>query len=147
MKRSKTLLLSGLAMLGLAGGAILPVVSLVASPAVAQEQAAPRSKNRPGKGMKELNLSEAQTQQMKQVRNEMRTAIMNVLTPAQKEQLKKIALQGDPQNLRKELQNISLSTAQKQQMQQIRQDTERKMMAILTPEQRAQLQQSRPGNR
>jgi len=89
----------------------------------------------------QLNLSDAQKQQMRALREKTRQQIQAVLTPAQRSQLESALQSG--QSRREVMRSLNLSDAQKQQMRAIREESRKQRMAILTPEQRTQLEQMR----
>ena len=94
-----------------------------------------------------LNLSADQKAQLKQIRESTRSQIDAILTPAQKDQLaaaKQQRQQGQqgqkPHGARAAL---NLTADQKAKIKAIRQDAKQKMDAVLTAEQRQQLDQQR----
>ncbi|NJP10072.1 MAG: hypothetical protein HC866_11815 [Leptolyngbyaceae cyanobacterium RU_5_1] len=116
--------------------ACLPVL-----PASAQTEPAPTVQ--PRQRENKLNLTDAQKTQMKQIREETKAAIENILTPEQKTQLQTMKQSG--QKMRGGFKNLNLTDAQKEQMRAIKQSAKQKMQAILTPEQRQMMQQKRQG--
>jgi Spy/CpxP family protein refolding chaperone len=92
-----------------------------------------------------LNLSDAQKQQMQQLRQETRAQIEAVLTPEQKAQLQTLKEQGQNQRQRRRdvLSSLNLTPEQQERIRAIRQEAKQKMDAILTPEQKQQLEQRR----
>ncbi|XHX80743.1 MAG: hypothetical protein RBJ76_12660 [Stenomitos frigidus ULC029] len=103
-----------------------------------------------------LNLTEAQKAQLKQIREATRSQIDAILTPEQKAQLDAAKQQrqqrqaGQPGQLGQPGQKprgkwaaLNLTADQKASMQAIRQDAKQKMDAVLTAEQRQQLEQRR----
>jgi Spy/CpxP family protein refolding chaperone len=115
----------------------------IAAPAGNNDQQRPRF-------IQQLGLSDSQKAQIKQIcqntsqGRERREQIMAVLTPEQRSQFEGYIEQRKAQHPRF-LQQLSLSEAQKAQIEQIRKNTpqgkERReqIMAVLTPEQRSQL--------
>lgn len=94
-----------------------------------------------------LNLSDDQKAQLKQIRESTRSQIESILTPEQKAQLDAAKQQRQPgqrgQKARGIWASLNLTADQKAQIKTIRQDAKQKMDAVLTAEQRQQLEQSR----
>ena len=106
-----------------------------------------------------LNLTEAQKAQLKQIRESTRSQIDAILTPEQKAQLdaakqqrqqrqlgeqRQPREQGQPgQKPRGKWATLNLTADQKTRIQAVRQDAKQKMNAVLTAEQRQQLEQRR----
>jgi periplasmic protein CpxP/Spy len=135
---------------GLAIAAISSIVGGVAVPGIISAQnTSPNSptnapsamrKHQGGKVWKELNLTDAQKQQLKTIRENSRQQIQSVLT---EEQLAKLA-SADRSGDRKEvMKSLNLTDTQKQQMRDIRKKSQEQMSAILTPEQRSKFEQLR----
>ncbi|MEB3338767.1 MAG: Spy/CpxP family protein refolding chaperone [Leptolyngbyaceae bacterium] len=130
MKIKALALLPGVIALSLAFAPVFP------SLAQAPSSESSRSWQKRGKMGAQLNLTDAQKAQMKQIREASRQKMDAVLTPAQKEQLQ-VAKQN------KQKPNLNLSDEQKASIKAIRQESKRQMEAILTPEQIQKLQASR----
>ncbi|MDX2239171.1 MAG: hypothetical protein NW224_00635 [Leptolyngbyaceae cyanobacterium bins.302] len=122
------------------GAIALSVSCFMMSPVLAQLEGAPAPAQMK-RGMNQLNLTEAQKTQMKQVREETKAQIEQVLTPEQRTQMQALKQSGGKKA--GGLQSLNLSEAQKQQIRQIRESSQQKMEAILTAEQRALMQQQR----
>lgn len=94
-----------------------------------------------------LNLTADQKAQLKQIRESTRTKIEAILTPEQKAQLaaaKQQRQQGQRgQKARGMWASLNLTADQKAQIKSIRQDAKQQMDAVLTAEQRQQLEQAR----
>jgi Spy/CpxP family protein refolding chaperone len=103
-----------------------------------------------------LNLTEAQKAQLKQIRESARSQIDAILTPEQKAQLDAAKQQrqqrqpGEQGQSRQQGQKprgkwaaLNLTADQKARIQAVRQDAKQKMNAVLTAEQRQQLEQRR----
>jgi Spy/CpxP family protein refolding chaperone len=88
-----------------------------------------------------LNLSEEQKQQLRQIQEETRAQMQALLTPEQQEQFK-TAMQ-NRQGSRSGKTALNLSEEQKAQMRQIMEAKKSRMQAILTPAQQQQLEQMR----
>ena len=86
----------------------------------------------------DLNLTPEQQQQIRQIRQNARAQIQQVLTPQQRQQLSQLRNQ-DPKQRRAAMKQLNLTEAQKAQIRQIRAQTRQQIKAILTPEQRQQL--------
>lgn len=112
-------------------------------PLVAQAQ----DNSRMGKGpWAQLNLTDAQKQQMRQLKEETQNLIKDVLTPEQQAQVAAARQQNQPgqnRQRRNMMKSLNLTEAQKAKIKEIRQAQKAKMGAILTPEQQQQLQQMR----
>ena len=131
------------ALLLIPGAIALSLAALPMMPVSAQMQGAPMPTEMP-RGMNRLNLTDAQKAQMKQLREETKARIEAILTPEQRAQMQ--SAQPGPGGGKKrggQWKNMNLTEAQKQQMQQIREETKQKMEAILTPEQKAMMQEKR----
>lgn len=133
MKLNRILFVPGVLAVALA---CLPVIH-----AVAQNSSTPTTQMR--KGWRDLNLTDAQKAQMKQIREETKAQIEGILTPDQKAQLQTAKQSG--QKMRGNWKALNLTDSQKQQMRQIKESAMQKMQQLLTPEQRATLQQKRQG--
>lgn len=92
-------------------------------------------------GKPDLNLTEQQRQQMRQIREETRAQIEAVLTPEQRAKLE--AAREQRQNPREVMASLNLTEQQRAQMRTIREESKRKMDAVLTEQQRQQLEQMR----
>lgn len=104
-------------------------------------------------GWSSLNLTDAQKEQMRQVRESTRTRIEGVLTQAQRDQLNAAKGQqgqgqrGQRGQRRQVWSSLNLTSEQQAQIRQIRQESKQQMEAILTPEQRQQMEQMRQNRR
>lgn len=133
MKFNRLLFVPGLLAVTLA---CLPVIH-----SVAQTPSTPTTQM--GRKWANLNLTEAQREQMQQIREQTKAQIEQILTPEQRATLQ--ASQQNGGKKRGAFKDLNLSDAQKQQMRQIKQSSMQRMQAILTPEQRATLQQKKQG--
>lgn len=122
-------------------------------PVAAQTQTqTPPAGQYPKRGVK-LNLTEAQKAQLKQIRQSTRSQMDAILTPEQKAQLnaakqqrqqRQSGEQRQPgQKPRDKWAALNLTADQKARIQAVRQDAKQKMDAVLTAEQRQQLEQRR----
>lgn len=107
-----------------------------------------------GRGMKaaweRLNLTAVQKAQMQTIRSNTRNQIQAILTPEQKAKLadaKQARQAGQGQRGPKGWANLNLTEQQKTQMRQIRESSKEQMLAILTPEQRQQMEEMRQNMR
>jgi Spy/CpxP family protein refolding chaperone len=131
-------------------------LTLTATPLVAQAQdAAPNGQPRKefaGKGpWAKLGLSEAQKAKIMEIRRNTRAEMEQVLTPAQKEQLKAAMQQmRNDRSQRRErgewkknnsFAALNLTEEQKTRMREIKESSKQQMEAVLTPAQREQLKQ------
>ncbi|MBW4690509.1 MAG: hypothetical protein KME27_01945 [Lyngbya sp. HA4199-MV5] len=141
MNLKRFLLLPGA--LALALSLVTPMLPVGAqSPAPAADQYQKRGVN--------LNLTDEQKAQLKQIRESTRSQIDAVLTPEQKAQLaaaKQQRQEGQPGQRAKKARGVwaslNLTADQKTKIQAIRQDAKQQMDTVLTPEQRQQLEQAR----
>jgi Spy/CpxP family protein refolding chaperone len=92
--------------------------------------------------MSDLNLTNAQKTQMKQIREQTRAKIVGILSPDQQQQFK-AATQGKHESPMKELRSLNLSDTQKQQVRDIMSAQRQQINAILTPDQQAKMKQHR----
>ena len=131
MKMKKQLLfLPGVIALVLA---VAPMVPAFTNTAVAADAQPGRAG---GARANQLNLTDAQKAQMKQIRESSRQQMDAIFTPEQKEQLRTAREQ-------RQKPNLNLSEAQKAQLKAIRENTKSQMDAILTAEQKQKLQEIR----
>ncbi len=121
-------------------GLVLAAPVITAPPAQAEVELAQQT-TRKGP-LADLNLTPEQQQRMQQIRQNARTQMQQVLTPEQRQQLSQLQGQS-PEQRRTSVKNLNLTDAQKQQMKQIRTSTRQQIEAILTPEQRQQLEARR----
>lgn len=131
-------------------GALALALSFVAPilPVEAQSQTPPAGQYQ--KRGVDLNLTDEQKAQLKQIREATRSQIDAVLTPEQQAQLaaaKQQRQEGQPGQRVKKARgmwaSLNLTADQKTRIQAIRQDAKQQMNAVLTPEQRQQLEQAR----
>lgn len=88
------------------------------------------------RGMKQLNLTDAQKAEMRKIRQSTRQQIDAILTAEQKEQLRAAKQQ-------RQRANLNLTSEQRTRMEAVRQDAKRQMEALLTNEQKQQLEAMR----
>lgn len=122
------------------GAIALTLFGFAVAPAIAQLESAPAQVEMQ-RGLRQLNLSDTQKAQMKQVREETKAQIEQVLTPEQRTQMQALKQSGGKK--RGAMSSLNLSETQKQQIRQIRESSQQKIQAILTNDQRALLQQQR----
>lgn len=130
----------------------LITISAVATPLLvkAQDEAPirpPQATQQHRQGQRsQLNLSDAQKQQLRQIEQDTRTQMQAVLTSEQQEKLKTLIQQNRQGNRQKHQDvwsQLNLSDAQKTKIQEIRQAQKTQMDAVFTPEQKQQMQQMR----
>jgi len=90
--------------------------------------------------MSDLNLTDAQKAQMKQIREQTSAKIVGLLSSDQQKQFK-AANQGGHESPMKELRSLNLSADQKQKVREILSTQRQQIQAILTPEQQAKMKQ------
>ena len=114
-----------------------------AQPLLAQAQQNQQRQGKQGK-WEQLNLTDAQKEQMRQIKEEARAQMRSILTPEQQAKLD-AAMQNGQRGDRQAWKEIkdSLSDEQKAQMRELMQQQKSRMDAILTEEQKQQLQQMR----
>lgn len=127
----------------------LGTVPMLTSIAQAQGAGAP-TQARPMKGrmMQNLNLTADQRARIKQIREETRAAMEQILTPAQRQQLQDAKAQaqanpGQRQQRRGMKQTLNLTEEQKSKMRELKQAAKERVSAVLTDEQRQQLQEQK----
>ncbi len=116
-------------------------------PLIAQAQ---QRQQHQGKWAK-LNLTDAQKEQMRQLRKETRDQIQSVLTQEQKDKIQAMRASRQGQNnqgqnrqeIRKGMASLNLTDEQKAKIKAIRQAQKARMEAILTEQQKQQLEQMR----
>ncbi|MBD1911322.1 MULTISPECIES: hypothetical protein [unclassified Leptolyngbya] len=113
----------------------------------AQGQAQPGSRgNGPGRGgmmQPPFELTDAQKEQMQQIRRETREQIANVFTAEQRQNFQEGVESGEPFPM--VIQSLGLSDEQHEQLRTIMQNSMEQRRNVLTDEQRAQLQEHGPG--
>ncbi|MFM6012946.1 MAG: Spy/CpxP family protein refolding chaperone [Dolichospermum sp.] len=137
-------------------------IALTATPFVAQAQTDTNEPRQPremvGKGpFRRLNLTDAQKEQMKKIHKSTRAKIEAVLTPEQRQKLE--AAKAEMKARRKARRNgtqigkgkerdketvfssLDLTDAQKREIRTIKESARTQMEAILTPEQKAKMEQ------
>lgn len=98
-----------------------------------------------------LNLTDAQKQQMRQIKEDTRTKMQAILTPEQQQRLEALKQERQGQNAqgqnrqgrRNWMAELNLSEEQKGQIQELMQQQKARMDAVLTAEQRQEMQQMR----
>lgn len=139
------------------------VLGAVAAPFAVNAQANPGAKllmaqaqegQRQGKEGKwaKLNLTDAQKQQMRQIKEETRAQIQEVLTPEQRAQMETMKQNRQGQNGQGQarqgrrggvMASLNLTDAQKASIKQIMESQKARMSQVLTAEQRQQMEQMR----
>lgn len=141
------------------------VLGAVAAPFAVNAQANPSAKllmaqaeqgQRQGKEGKwaKLNLTDAQQQQMRQIKQETRAQIEAVLTPEQRAQMETMKQNRQGQNGQRQarqgqgrrggmMASLNLTPEQEASIKQIMESQKARMDQVLTPEQRQQLEQMR----
>ncbi len=89
----------------------------------------------------ELNLTDAQKTQIKDIRAQSKAKVIAILTPEQQTQFK-TGTADAPGSSMKALRSLNLSDTQKQQIKDILQGQRQTIQGILTPEQQAKLKES-----
>ena len=91
----------------------------------------------------DLNLTDAQKAQMKQIREQTQTKIVALLSADQQKQFKAATADGHEPAM-KALHDLNLSADQKKQVSEIIRTQRQQTQAILTPEQQAKFKQNHP---
>lgn len=90
-----------------------------------------------------LNLTAGQEEQLQQIGRETQTQVEAILTPQQRNQLRRQMSQNQRSgNLQSALNSLNLTTKQRSQLARIQQAARQRIEAILTPEQLQQLRQA-----
>ena len=113
--------------------AAAPVIPAFTNTAVAADAQPGRAG---GARANQLNLTDAQKAQMKQIQESSRQQIDAILTTEQKEQIRTARQQ-------RQKPNLNLSEDQKAKLKAIQENSKSQMDAILTPEQKQKLQEMR----
>jgi protein CpxP len=121
----------------LGGIAIPSIVSAQSTPN--QDNSTYTQKHREG-GWKKLNLSDAQKQQLKSIRESTKQQVQGILTDDQRAKLAAAKQSGNHKGVWK---SLNITSEQKQQIRDLRKSAKDQALAVLTPEQRTQLQQMR----
>ncbi|NJM48182.1 MAG: P pilus assembly/Cpx signaling pathway, periplasmic inhibitor/zinc-resistance associated protein [Alkalinema sp. RU_4_3] len=127
--------------LTLAAGALL-----LTAPMLSQSAQAKRAEGghpRMERAFKDLNLTEAQKTQMKALRESARTEMEKIFTPEQKAILEAAKKEGRKGDRREVMQSLNLTEAQKTAIKALKEKQRQSFEAILTPEQKAKLEQKR----
>lgn len=115
---------------------LLASVALILSPvALHAAQALPLLSARPMLQM--LNFTATQKAQFQSIREQTRTTIAQILTPAQKSEIKQSLAQG--KTFQMAIADSSLSDVQKQQIRQTLETARLQVSEVLTPQQRQQI--------
>jgi Spy/CpxP family protein refolding chaperone len=102
-----------------------------------------QAQQHPGKRA-QLNLTDAQKSQLRQIEIDIQNQMQSVLTAEQREKLKTLRQQnsqGNRQARRDVMSQLNLSEAQQAKIQELRKAQQARMDAVFTPEQKQQLQQ------
>ncbi|WP_026733662.1 Spy/CpxP family protein refolding chaperone [Fischerella sp. PCC 9605] len=144
MKLSKLFLIAGAAALSLTAipFAVKAETTSSSSLILAQTTETPVREKGP---FQRLGLTDAQKNQMEEIRRNTRAEIDRILTPEQRQQLE--TARQNRQGKRQVWRNLNLTEEQRTQMQQIMQSKRSQMEAVLTPEQKQQLQEFRDNMR
>ena len=94
----------------------------------------------------QLNLTESQKAQLKEIRTQSRAQMEAVLTDAQKAQLKTIKASGAQGGKRGGWEQLGLTAEQKTQLKKIRESAKARQEAVYTPEQKALMAKYRAEN-
>lgn len=123
-----------------ATGIAIPTIVVAQSTTTPASPSITKPQRRGGDMWKQLNLSDAQKQQLKTLKENTKQQIESVLTAEQRTKLAEARQSGDRKGAWK---SLNLTAEQKQQISDIRKRSKEQSLAVLTPEQRAQLEQIR----
>ncbi|CAN1212996.1 hypothetical protein TUMEXPCC7403_22525 [Tumidithrix helvetica PCC 7403] len=133
-----------IAVLSLTLGAVaIPSIVAAQSSSIPSSQTTTQKHHR-GDAWKQLNLTDAQKQQLKTLHENTKQQMQSVLTDDQRAKLAAAIQSGDRKGAWK---SLNLTTEQKQKIRDIRKSSKEQSLAILTPEQKAQLAQMRAEHR
>jgi Spy/CpxP family protein refolding chaperone len=124
-------------------------IALTVAAAPLAVKAQPNQQNQPVPGQAQnqpqfagVKITQQQQNQLAQIRSDARAQIEKLLTPQQLEQLKTATTMQSGQDRQAALAAMNLSQEQKNQLQTIIQSARNRAEAVLTPEQRQQMQQN-----
>ena len=122
-----------------------------ARPDQQQEQAevVQQASKRTGKdalsAIEELDLSEEQQTEIDSIQAAMTDGLSEILTDEQMEELATAQTNGD--DMRTVMRGLGLTSSQRSSVMSLMRDTQSQVMDVLTPEQRAQIEEERPRDR
>ncbi|MGD1952874.1 MAG: Spy/CpxP family protein refolding chaperone [Leptolyngbyaceae cyanobacterium] len=93
----------------------------------------------------ELDLSEDQQLEIEAIQTSMNNELSEVLNDDQMEQLTTAQAEGD--SMRSVMRSLGLTSSQRSSVMSLMRDTQSQVMDVLTPEQRAQLEEEMPRDR
>jgi Spy/CpxP family protein refolding chaperone len=134
LKRNLTIAILSVAV----GGVAIPAI-VSAQSATAQGNATVAQKYKGG-AFKQINLSDAQKQQLKTIHESSKQQVEGVLTSDQRAKLAAAIQSGNKKGAMK---SLNLTADQKQKIRDINKSVKEQSLAVLTSEQRTQLQQLR----
>ena len=95
--------------------------------------------------VEELDLSEDQQLEIETIQTSMTNELSEILTDSQMERLTTAQAEGD--NMRSVMRSLGLTSSQRSSVMSLMRDTQSQVMDVLTPEQRAQLEEEMPRDR
>mgnify|MGYP001793747969 FL=1 len=95
--------------------------------------------------IEELDLSEEQQTEINSIQAAMTDELSEILTDEQMEELATAQANGD--NMRTVMRGLGLTSSQRSSVMSLMRDTQSQVMDVLTPEQRAQIEEERPRDR
>ena len=149
MKRSLIAVCIGMLGLtaGLTGAMAMPMVSL--SPEKAESEQSLVSTKRMRKdalsAVEELDLSEDQQTEIESIQSNMVEELSGILTESQMSQFTTAQANGD--DMRSVMRGLGLTSSQRSSVMSLMRDTQSQIMDVLTPEQRAELEEEMPRDR
>lgn len=114
-------------------------LTCTATPLLVQAQTSEQAPARAKRGFAELNLTETQQAAIKQIRQDTRAKMQQILTPEQVSLLAQTKSQSG--NRRAAKAALNLTEAQKAEMKALKRATREQIKAVLTPAQQEQLRQ------
>ena len=95
--------------------------------------------------VEELDLSEDQQLEIEAIQTSMTNELSEILTDSQMEQL--TAAQAEGGDMRSVMRSLGLTSSQRSSVMSLMRDTQNQVMDVLTPEQRAQIEEEMPRDR
>ena len=95
--------------------------------------------------VEELDLSEDQQLEIEAIQTSMTNELSEILTDDQMEQLTAAQAEGD--SMRGVMRSLGLTSSQRSSVMSLMRDTQNQVMDVLTPEQRAQIEEEMPRDR
>ena len=135
--------------LGLTFGSAGAVAHVIPSQQPEKAETVQQTSKRMGKDtlseVEELDLSEEQQTEIDSIQAAMTDGLSEILTDEQMEELTTAQVNGD--DMRTVMRGLGLTSSQRSSVMSLMRDTQNQVMDVLTPEQRAQIEEERPRDR